>query len=90
MNVVNRGTQRSFASRAKARGSKEDKRANRKDGSRESRGEKGTKGSAREARARVARTVPVAKDRGHISRGARGKELGKVCTASAWTSTRRA
>ena len=27
---------------------------------------------------------------GHISRGARGKELGKVCTASAWTSTRRA
>ena len=66
------------------------KRANRKEGSKDSRGEKGTKGSAREARARVARTVHGSKDRGHIKRGARGKELGKVCTASAWISTRRA
>ena len=89
MNVVNGGTQRSFAPRAKAGEARRTKgRTERRVQGRVV--EKRYKGCSKGGKSAGGKDSPWAKDRGHISRGARGKELGKVRTASAWTSTRRA
>ena len=79
-----------FAPRAKARGKQGGQKGEQEGWFNGESWRKGYKGFSKGGKSAGGKDSPWAKDRGHISRGARGKELGKVCTASAWTSTRRA